>query len=117
MDEDGRLRRRDAREIVSTIREALAAEENPEDTARRSRFSAMRQDAARFVPLMARCRQERSIWETKVLLPRNDDDDGRPILFRENHGMQGLHCIVGGKIDNVFDILEALETMRCEGRL
>ena len=73
-----------------------------------SRFPLMRRDAARFVPVMAECRYRESIWEFKAKLPRSVGNDSRPILFRRDHGAKGVHCVLGGKIDSVFDIEEAM---------
>lgn len=78
------------------------------DDPRHSAWRHMQKDAARYIPLLSECRYERSIWEVKTILPRSDADDSRPILFRPNHGLPGLHCVMGGKIDNVYDAVEAI---------
>jgi hypothetical protein len=39
-------------------------------------------------------------------MPRNDRDDGRPVLFKRDHGLPNLHCVLGAKLDNIFDLLE-----------
>jgi glycine/D-amino acid oxidase-like deaminating enzyme len=79
---------------------------------RRSRFSWMMQDAARYLPLLRDCRQRDSLWEIKTILPRSAEDDSRPILFRAHHGLPNLHCVVGGKIDNVYDLIDELDRAR-----
>ena len=76
---------------------------------RSSRWEFMRRDAARYIPILEECRYERSLWEVKTVLPRSETDDSRPILFRPNHGLPGLHSILGGKIDNVYDVIKAIE--------
>ena len=78
---------------------------------RTSAWKYMIKDASRYMPILSECRYERSLWEVKTLLPRSETDDSRPILFRPNHGMQGFHCIMGGKIDNVYDVFEAIKNM------
>ena len=85
---------------------------DPQGVQRKSRFEAMRRDSARFMPALADCKQTGSLWEAKAILPVNDVDDGRPILFKENYGRRGLHCVIGGKIDNIFDALERLDEMK-----
>ncbi len=35
-------------------------------------------------------------------------DDARPILLKRDHGLPGLSCVIGGKIDNVFDMFDGL---------
>lgn len=74
-----------------------------------SRADRMLRDAARYVPALARCRIRDSLFEVKTVLGRNETDDGRPILF-ERHAPHGrLFSVLGGKIDNMFDILERLD--------
>lgn len=77
---------------------------------RPSAWQHMRKDAARYIPILSECRYERSLWEVKTVLPRSETDDSRPILFRPDHGIRGLHCILGGKIDNVYDAVEAIDS-------
>ncbi|MDU6912464.1 MAG: hypothetical protein E6388_10380 [Streptococcus salivarius] len=76
-----------------------------------SAWKYMIKDASRYMPILNECRYERSLWEVKTLLPRSETDDSRPILFRPNHGMKGFHCIMGGKIDNVYDAVEAIKNL------
>ena len=42
----------------------------------------------------------------KTTLPQNEINDGRPILIRFDHGHEGYHCVLGGKLDNVYDAIE-----------
>ena len=71
----------------------------------RSAFRYMQADAARYVPLLRQCQHTESLWEIKTVLPASENDDSRPILFRRDAGLKNLHCVMGAKIDNVFDIL------------
>jgi hypothetical protein len=78
------------------------------------RYSAwhyMRKDAARYIPLLADCEYVKSIWEVKTVLPRSESDDSRPILFMPNYGMKGFHSIMGGKIDNVYDVIDSITSL------
>jgi hypothetical protein len=68
----------------------------------------MVKDAARYVPMLAECRYEESLWEVKTVLPRSDVDDSRPILVRRDHGLAGLTCILGAKVDNIYDVFDEL---------
>ena len=77
-----------------------------------SAWSYMKKDAVRYLPLLEECQYKRSLWEVKTLLPRSESDDSRPILFRAHHGLRGFHCIMGGKIDNVYDAIEAIVTQK-----
>lgn len=78
---------------------------DPSGMARESRYQHMIHDAARYVPLLRECRYEGSLWEIKTLLPQSEIDDSRPILWRKDHGLANLTCVLGGKIDNVYDAL------------
>ena len=72
-------------------------------------FERMQRDSARYLPAIAKVEYVRSLWEVKTVLPVNEADDGRPILFRENAGLPGYHLVLGAKIDNIFDILERID--------
>jgi len=75
----------------------------------KSAFKYMLQDAKRYIPILSECKYEDSIWEVKTILPRSESNDSRPILFKANHGIKGFHTIMGGKIDNVYDVVEVIE--------
>jgi glycine/D-amino acid oxidase-like deaminating enzyme len=87
---------------------ALGYQEMFDSAPRNSAWNYMQKDAARYIPMLAECKYQRSIWEVKTVLPRSETDDSRPILFLPNYGFRGFHCILGGKIDNVFDAVEAV---------
>lgn len=73
-----------------------------------SHYLYMLKDAQRYMPLLSECRYRDSLWEVKTVLPRSEGDDSRPILFNPDHGLAGLTCIMGGKIDNIYDMIEEL---------
>lgn len=79
---------------------------------RNSNFKSMQYDAARYLPLSMGCQQVDSLWEVKTILPASEIDDSRPILFKTNFCIPNYHCIMGGKIDNVYDVIEAIKTMK-----
>jgi glycine/D-amino acid oxidase-like deaminating enzyme len=93
-------------------RQAVIDNQEHFDSARtraKTRFPTIRTDVARYLPCMAQATRCGSIWEVKTILPRNDNDDGRPILLRTDvGGLEGLTCIMGGKIDNVYDLRERI---------
>jgi glycine/D-amino acid oxidase-like deaminating enzyme len=76
---------------------------------RHTAFERMRRDAARYVPALADVTHERSLWEVKTVLPANEADDGRPILCRACPGLPAVVCVLGAKLDNVYDVLEQLD--------
>ena len=72
-------------------------------------FPQMTRDAARYLPLLSKARYQESLWEVKTVLPASETDDSRPILYLRDHGLPGLTCILGGKIDNVYDMVREVE--------
>lgn len=82
-----------------------------------SHYPHMIKDAQRYVPSLRDCSYVDSIWEVKSVLPSSEVDDGRPILFSRNHGERNLTCILGAKIDNIYDVLDEIEAVRRAGGL
>lgn len=78
---------------------------------KKSNWGSMWRDAIRYMPILEETRYLESIWEVKTVLPRSESDDSRPILFRPNHGLQGYHCIMGGKIDNIYDVVSEIDRL------
>jgi len=68
-------------------------------------------DSARYLPALAKCVYHDSLWEVKTVLPQSEIDDSRPILFRQNETHPRLVSIMGGKIDNVYDLPQELDTV------
>jgi len=75
----------------------------------RSNFPFMIRDAQRFLPCLRGTKYVDSLYETKTVLPQNEVDDGRPILFKAHHGLKNLFVVLGGKIDNIYDIGRAID--------
>jgi glycine/D-amino acid oxidase-like deaminating enzyme len=76
---------------------------------RTSRVSRMVRDARRYMPAVAEAGYVDSLFEVKTVLSKNEGDDGRPILFESHPELPGCYSVLGGKIDNVYDVLEKLE--------
>jgi len=74
-----------------------------------TRFDRMIRDVARFVPSIEKATYLRSLFEIKTILIKNDNDDGRPILFETSNDLPGVFSVLGGKIDNIYDVLERLD--------
>jgi glycine/D-amino acid oxidase-like deaminating enzyme len=74
-----------------------------------SRVEMMRLDALRYMPDVAAIIPKKSLFEINTDLPVNEKDDGRPILFRRDCGLPGLHCVLGAKLDNIHDILDEID--------
>jgi hypothetical protein len=84
-------------------------------TPRKTNYPQMIKDAMRYVPSLKECRYVDSLWEIKTLLPLSETDDSRPILFKKDHGLQNLTCVMGGKIDNIYDVLSEVEFLAVQG--
>jgi hypothetical protein len=76
---------------------------------KQTRIDRMVRDAARFVPSLVNLTYESSLFEVKTVLEKNEGDDGRPILFEQHERLPNFFSILGGKIDNVYDVLEKLD--------
>ncbi len=74
-----------------------------------SNWKKMQYDAARYIPILRETKYLESLWETKTVLPKTEKSDARPILFKRDHSVKGFHCIMGGKIDNVYDVIDEIE--------
>jgi glycine/D-amino acid oxidase-like deaminating enzyme len=71
-------------------------------------YPYMLRDAQRYVPALQRSRHQCSLFEVKSVLIQNEVDDGRPILLRKNYGFENFSVVMGSKIDNIYDALQAL---------
>jgi glycine/D-amino acid oxidase-like deaminating enzyme len=76
-----------------------------------SHFELMRADASRYIPALRDCVQRDSLWTVKTLLPLSEMDDGRPILFHRDPAMPEVIHVMGGKIDNIFDVEDEVEEL------
>lgn len=76
---------------------------------RATRVDRMIRDIIRYMPGVADATHEDSLFEVKTILTKNEGDDGRPILFEKHTELQGFYSVLGGKIDNIYDVLEKLD--------
>lgn len=75
-----------------------------------TRVGRMIRDVARYLPAMIDAKYVKSLFEVKTILEKNEADDGRPILYEKHLGLPGCYSVLGGKIDNIFDVLERLDS-------
>lgn len=71
-------------------------------------FREMVADVRRYIPELAHMERVDSLYEVKAVLADQDHTDSRPILVRTEPTLPGYVCIMGGKIDNVNDVLHEL---------
>ena len=75
-----------------------------------TRSDRMIRDVSRYIPIFHKSKYIKSFFEVKTVLKKNENDDGRPILFEKYAELPGCYSILGGKIDNIYDALEKLES-------
>ncbi len=73
---------------------------------KKTRFEYMIRDALKYMPSLKNTKYIKSFFEVKTLLPQNANNDGRPIFFEMDPNHPKFVSIMGGKIDNVYDIVE-----------
>jgi len=86
-------------------------------TPKKNKFPQMSKDAQRYLPLIADSKYIDSLWEVKTTLPLSAMNDSRPILFCRHWGLKNFHSIMGGKIDNVYDVVDEIKVMFSKGGL
>lgn len=82
-----------------------------ESATKQSAFEHMVRDAERYLPALKHCRHVDSLWEVKTVLPRSEQNDGRPILVQEAAGLPGLVNVLGAKLDNCSDMIATVGDM------
>lgn len=76
----------------------------------KTRFAHMIRDGRRYLPCLVDARYERSIYDVKTVLLKNEQDDGRPILYQKKPEDSRVVSILGGKIDNIYDLFDLVRT-------
>jgi glycine/D-amino acid oxidase-like deaminating enzyme len=76
-----------------------------------SNYKKMYADVVRYMPSLKDLEYVGSIWEVKTVLCKNEGDDGRPILFRSDLGPKNYTCIMGGKVDNIYDAFDEIRRL------
>lgn len=79
--------------------------------AKKTNYPFAIRDAARYLPSIRECQYVDSLWAVKTVLPQSEMDDSRPILFQKNSKFNHLYSVLGGKIDNIYDLPEELKTL------
>ncbi len=74
-------------------------------------YKKMYADVVRYIPDLKTMQMVDTISEVKTVLQKSEGDDSRPILFRSDFGIKGYTCIMGGKLDNIYDVFEDLKAL------
>ncbi|NOT10847.1 MAG: FAD-dependent oxidoreductase [Methylococcaceae bacterium] len=81
-----------------------------QDHDRATRVDRMVRDVSRYIPAVLDAEYVESLFEVKTVLMKNEGDDGRPILFEKHSQLPGCYSVLGGKVDNIYDVFEQLES-------
>lgn len=73
-----------------------------------SNYKKMYADVVRYIPALKSMEYVESITEVKTVLQKSEGDDSRPILFKPHFGIHNYVCIMGGKLDNIYDAFDEL---------
>jgi glycine/D-amino acid oxidase-like deaminating enzyme len=73
-----------------------------------TKWLSMRDDAARYVPLMQYARYVDSLYTTRVVLAQNEPDDGRPVLWEYSPLSPRIISVLGSKFNSIYDALDKL---------
>lgn len=76
-----------------------------------SRYKQMYNDVIRYIPELKKMKYIESLVDVKTVLVKSEGDDSRPILFRSDFGIDGYVCIMGGKVDNIYDVFQELRRL------
>lgn len=75
---------------------------------RETRWRHMINDSRRYMPVLGDAVWRRSLFDVKTVPVKNERDDGRPILLHSHAEVPGLWSVLGSKIDNIYDLCEAV---------
>lgn len=79
-----------------------------------SRHRHMILDGARYIPSLRDAEWAGSLFDVKTVLLKNENDDGRPILYQQQPENSRVVSILGGKIDNIYDLFDIVRLSRPE---
>jgi glycine/D-amino acid oxidase-like deaminating enzyme len=76
---------------------------------RETRVDHMLRDVERYIPTIRKAEYVESLFEVKTVLQMSEGNDARPIFFEKHAALPGTYSVLGGKIDNIYDVLEKLD--------
>ena len=79
-----------------------------------SHVQHMVHDGSRYVPSLRQAEHLDSLWTIRTKLPGSAQTDSRPILFRPAKNLPRVYHVMGGKIDNVYDLEPFLDNALAE---
>jgi glycine/D-amino acid oxidase-like deaminating enzyme len=79
-----------------------------------SRVQHMIRAGQGYLPCLANAIPRHSLYDVKTVLTKNERDDGRPILFQRKPAGSRVVSILGGKIDNIYDLFDLVRETGAE---
>lgn len=79
-----------------------------------SHYRHMILDGQRYVPCLIEAEWIKSIYDVKTVLIKNENDDGRPILCHRQPQHSRIISVMGGKIDNIYDLFDLVRMSQPE---
>ena len=73
-----------------------------------SKFKYMIGNGKKYLPCLENTSYVKSIFEVKAVLLKTELNDARPILFHQQPSNSRIISILGGKIDNIYDLFALL---------
>ncbi|CAN5369963.1 hypothetical protein BH10PSE13_BH10PSE13_11280 [soil metagenome] len=73
-----------------------------------TRHRHMLLDGQRYVPALAEARWQGSLYDVKTVLLKSEKNDSRPILFQRQPAGSRIISVMGGKIDNIYDLFDIM---------
>jgi glycine/D-amino acid oxidase-like deaminating enzyme len=86
----------------------LVKKDLPQFKNQESLIHHMLRDGMKYLPCLKDAEYIESLFEIKTVLLKNEIDDGRPILFQTSGTGDRIISILGGKIDNIYDLFELI---------
>jgi len=75
-----------------------------------SQVQHMIRDGQRYLPCLAQAVPQHSHFDVKTVLVKNERNDGRPILYQQKPAGSRVVSILGGKIDNIYDLFDLVRS-------
>lgn len=71
-------------------------------------------DGKRYLPCLTKAEWIKSIYDVKTVLVKNERNDGRPVLFHRQPEGSRIISIMGGKMDNIYDLFDLVRMSQPE---
>lgn len=94
---------------ISWTKSAVNKQKEVKKATNQSNYIFMKKDVERFIPSMKDATYKDSLYEVRTILTQMEASDGRPILLKDNYGFEKFHVVLGGKIDNVYDVIKGIK--------